>query len=448
MEENITIQEIMTEPADRVIEMFKSRRADIDHETNMAQLDPSRHDINDESIRPKKTVKRGNDTVLQDVTRLAMPFQKLIVSRSAAFLIGEGINLMADPDSDLEKEMQDMVEGVWHDNKLDYQTRKLARKWMSEIEVAEHWYIHEKNGKQRLRMQIWSRSEGDLLYPYFDEYGDLQAFGRGYKIGDIEYMDIWTSDKAYYYHNIEGTWSIKEERPNVLGKIPVIYYVREKTEWQDVQSLIDRYEKLVSDFSDANDYFASPMVTVKGRVLGFAEKGEQGKVLQLEENAEVSYLTWNQAPEAVKLEEELLRNGIFFLTQTPDISFREMKGLGASISGVALQMMFMDARLKALEHQEEFGEGLQRRINLIKAAIAVIDRRMQGAQEMTIEPEFVFYMPKNEEELVRMLVTATGNRPVVSQETAVMNSPFTMNAQKEYERVKEDEAGFFGNVTL
>ncbi len=441
--EELTIQDIMAQPADLVVQAFKERQAVVDYKTYAKQYDPDQHDVHDETIRPKKIIKKDGATVAQDVTRLSMPFQKIIVDRAAAFLIGNGINIITDPASDAEQEAVNQLKKIWHDNKCDYRSRQIARVWMSETEAAEYWYIHEKNGELKPRIQVWARSMGDDLYPYFDEYGDLAAFGRGYKIGGIEHLDVWTSEWIYSYRNIDRVWITQDPVRNVVGKIPVIYYSRERPEWSDVQPMIDRYEKMISNYSDANDYFASPMIVVKGQVHGFAEKGEQGKIITTQENADVRYLTWDQAPEAIRLEEELLRNGIMSLSQTPDISFREMKGLGSAISGTALEMMFMDAMLKSLKHQEEFGEGVQRRMNLIKAIMQTID---PTAPDIHVEPEFVFYMPRNEEELVRMLVTATGNRAILSQKTAVENSPFTINAERELEEVKADEAGFFGNI--
>ena len=443
MTQDIDIKELLaTDTAEVVVQTFKARQLITEYKKYMQQYDPDQHAVHDRTLRPPKLITKGGETSQQEVTRLSMPFQKIIVDRAAAFLIGEGVQIVTDPSTDAEQVTADEIKKVWHNNKCDYRTRQMARLWMSETEVAEYWYIQDKNKQLRPRMQIWARSMGDMLMPYFDEFGDMEAFARGYKIGETEYMDVWTDDWVYYFEQVEKTWVERERKPNLIGKIPVVYYVRERPEWADVQPLVDRYEKMVSNFSDANDYFASPMIKVRGRIDGFADKGEQGKILIMEENADASYLTWDQAPEAIRLEEELLRNGIMSMSQTPDISFREMKGLGA-ISGTALELMFMDAKLKTLKHQEEFGEGIQRRLNLIKAMVMRINGRMA---DVHVEPGFVFYMPSNEEELIRMLVTGTGNRAIISQKTAIANSPFTVNAERELEDVRTDEQGFFGNI--
>ncbi len=226
----------------------------------------------------------------------------------------------------------------------------------------------------------------------------------------------------------------------------MIYYDRDRPEWHDAQDLIERFETLISNFADRNDYFGSPMIVVKGKVTGFAEKGEQGKMITAEQDAEINYLTWDQAPESIKLEKDTLQELIFAVTQTPDISFQQMKGLGANISGIALELMFLDAMLKALKHQEIFGEMMQRRINLLKKGMTLISTSLEKVSGFMIEPEFTFYMPRNLQEQINMLVTATGGRAIMSRKTAVENNPFVVNSETEFEDIKDDEAGDFGNI--
>ncbi len=75
---------------------------------------------------------------------------------------------------------------------------------------------------------------------------------------------------------------------------------------------------------------------------------------------------WAQAPESVKLEIETLLRMIYTITQTPDIAFDSVKGIGA-VSGVALKLLFMDAHLKVQDKCEVFDDYLQRRLSVIQA---------------------------------------------------------------------------------
>ncbi len=437
--------------ASEMVTELQKKKPEKDIAQHLSEYKPKEHLIHDETHRPKKRIKTDAGVMFKDVARLALPLQKIIVRRAAAFLIGEGINHVSSPENDSEAELKETVQDIWRDAKMDFRTREIARILFSETEVAELWYFMERleDGKKktRLRMKVLSNSKGDKLYPHFDEYGDMDAFGRGYKIGNEEFVDVYTADVIYKLSRSATGWDITEQIPNSLKKIPVVYYSQDEPEWADVQDLIQRYEALISNFADSNDYFGSPMVKVKGEVKGFADKGESGKVITLGENADASYLTWDQAPEAIKLEKDTLQELIFSLTQTPDISFTQMKGLG-TVSGIALRLMFIDALLKSQLHQETFSEGVQRSINIIKAGAAILEPKLtEAAKVLDITPEFTFYLPENDSELVDTLVRALGGgKAIMSRKTALKYNPFVEDAESEEADIKEDESGNFGTI--
>ena len=90
-------------------------------------------------------------------------------------------------------------------------------------------------------MKVLSQELGDNLFPLFDEYGDLIAFARAYKIKegtlDIDHFDVYTTDFTYKYVNRTG-WELDKQAPkggkipNAAQKIPVIYYSQKQPEWQ------------------------------------------------------------------------------------------------------------------------------------------------------------------------------------------------------------------------
>ena len=153
--------------------------------------------------------------------------------------------------------------------------------------------------KYKLRVRLLAPSLGDTLYPIFDKYNDMIAFGRWYIIKthdedgrekDIERLDVYTADKIYYLQKEgQGNWSpvqiqkTGDERVseagivNIFKKIPVVYYSQPAPEWQDVENLIDRLEKKVSNHADTNDYFDSPIVLAKGDVKGFTKKESKAR---------------------------------------------------------------------------------------------------------------------------------------------------------------------------
>ncbi|MEZ2446117.1 phage portal protein [Chitinophaga sp. RCC_12] len=422
----------------------------------LRQLDPTQHQVTDQTARPNKikTTKDANGnpvTGVVNVARLPIPFQKIIVSRAAAFLCGNPIKMDAQPIDEGQTGLLQVIQKTWDDNKLDYESMGLAEFMMSETECAELWYVIDapeeywqntanEGAKFRLRMRVLAPSLGDTLYPVFDTTGDMIAFGRGYfiKNGDktVEHFDVYT-DTDIITAVKESGWVVTPVK-NPLNKIPVVYYSQPLPEWEDVEPLIERFETSISNNADTNDYFGSPILTVEGQVQGFSDKGEQGKIIQLNNGAKAAYLTWQQAPEAIKLENETLMKLIYSMTDTPNISFEEMKSLGV-FSGIALKMLFLSPHLKAARKEGIFGKGIQRRINFLKTAMSIVNVKFQAALALTIKPVFEYYLPQNL--LETMQVLTEGVQPgtaIMSQETAVRNNPLVTNPDAELELMKKE----------
>jgi SPP1 family phage portal protein len=416
-----------------------------------AQYDPTKHEVTDTAKRPDKVVTTDEGTSRIPVARLSVPLQKRIVQMAVTFLCGKPIQLVANPKDANQIEFLAALQKTWDDNKLNYDTQELARLLFSETEVAEIWYVEKvdpgywgegamKSSTLRMRMKIIANSLGDALYPVFNNAGDMVAFGRGYQITEdgqkVECYDLYTDDTTVLGKKVAGEWGITSGA-NVLGKIPVIYYKKTQSEWQDVQSLIDRFERLISNSADTNDYFGSPMVLVEGEVKGFAKKGESGKVLELQQGAKASYMSWDASPANVENEFKRLRSLILDMTDTPDISFENMKGLG-TFSGIALKMMFLGAHMKASSNEQIFGKGVQRRINLMKAAIGKINTSFEPLTGMDIKPKFEYYIPEDMEAKIDTLMTANGNKPIISQKTAVRLNPLVTDPEAEILNLEEE----------
>ena len=454
--------------------VFKRPVFQVDQAVAISQYKVAEHEIFDTTMRPTKKITKGSGEVGADgkeitsvghvePARIGMSFQQLIVDRRVGFMLTIPVKTDAiyESESDKEKALVKMVDRIQNDNKMDYRNKEIARRWMSEMECAECWYFvptGELKPKFTLKCNIWSPDHGDLLYPLFDSTGNLIAFARSYKLKeeekDIEHFDVYTSEFEYKYVNRDNKWALDiltettdageiiqtnvNPIPNAVKKIMIVYHYQNKPEWADVQTMIASKETVMSNFDDMIAYFGSPILAVFGEIMGFAAKGEQGKILQLVENAKANYLALNSPPEAIKMYNDLLDKYIFALSQTPDISFTAMSGLG-TIAQFTMKAFFMDAEMGVSKKEETFGIGLQRRLNIIKAAIGtVIDTSLAAeAKLLQLKPVITFYLPQNVTEMVDNLsVSVTGG--LMSKESAVEQNPLVEDSETEMERLKND----------
>lgn len=460
-----------------VNELQKGRKDQApDIEEIESEFDYRLHKVNDPRYRPNKRVKvdkkksanmidrfvGGNEQVQYKevpVARIPISLQNVIVNRAVAFCFGSQVIYNAEPkdgtaESDVLKSLQLVLTAI----KSKTVNRRVAKALFTYTEAAELWYLCEGNNNDygfesagKLRCQVLTPGKNMHLYPYFNDEGDMIAFSRQYTLTNadnlsLSYFETWT-DEMHYRWLLTGNngWSLDEgfPTPNKLGKIPVVYCSQENTEWFVVQPLIERLETILSNFADTNDYHSSPKLLVTGNIQGFAEKGESGSVLKMGEGSKVEYLTWSQAPESIKLEVEMLLRNIYTLTQTPDISFENMKGLG-QISGTALRTLFMDAHLKVMDKAEIFDEYLQRRCNLIKAFLKLLNKNTDfsnACDTLVVEPEITPYMIDDDSSKINMLLAANGQKSLISRKTAMQILNWSNNIEQEMQEIEKEESG-------
>lgn len=442
------------------------------------EYDVRQHAVFDPVERPDRTKRDGKKV---PVNRIALPLQKLIVNRRVAFMNVGAIKLEANPEGADQERLYDMVKKIREDNKMDFIENDVATRLLSELQVAKLWYSTpaaegywgdlSKQGKFRMKCDVLSPRKGDGLLPVFDRYGDLIYFGRTYETTvDISALagtdqvdatakdkrfDIYTATHIYQFRQPRqgeaapeggGEWLLEAAKPHSYGKIPVIYYGRPLPPWADVQHAISRLETVLSNFGDTNDYHGSPTLVFLGEVATeLPEKGEPGKAVQVTPAhdttmADVKYVTWEHAPESIKLEIDTLAQYIFTCTQTPQMSMEDMKELG-NVSGVAYDRIFMDAHLAArAEIMGEYGMGTRREINFLKSACAAIDRTLEkAARELDIMFDIPLFRINDDKEQIENIAAAI-NAGILSKQTALQFFPWISDAEEEWKRLLEERA--------
>ena len=465
------------------------------------EYDVTQHDVfnEGEGYRPKKKVRslrkdaegkailgKDNkplyDTKRIEVNRIGVPLQELIVRRRVSFMNVSKVQLEANPQTDLENRLYQMVKKIRDDNKLSFIEKEIARRMLSELQVAKLWYSEAvelgywgeiaPQAKFKMRCKVLSPELGDTLLPVFDDFGKMVYFGRIYEssrsfsdlINDADFtglatqkdqrFDVFSDSKIYKFRKARNGetvlsttnnngWILDDVIAHSYGKIPVIYYSKPMPPWASVQAAIARIETLVSNVGDTNDYHASPVFAMFGNVgAKMLEKGEQGKSLQITgDKADAKYVTWDQATDAIKMELDTLMSYIFTCTQTPQMSMDDLKGLGAA-SGVAYDRIFMDAHLAARDEIDgDYGMSTQRDINLQVAFCGAIDTRLVPAtKSLTIGFDIPIFRINDDSETVGLLQKAAGGAKVISQKTAIEYSPLTKNADEEIKQIEMEEA--------
>lgn len=441
----------------------------------MKDWDPSQHAVMDNKLR-KDGVKiiepeqrdvdgkiiKAAVTEPDPVNRIPMPIEQDIINIHTSFTVGIEPSLTTD-DSDESKDILSIVKKIQNKNKIKYHNKKVVRSWFAETEVCEYWYTVEDEGfwtkifnfvkkavssksTRKLKVALWSPFRGDKLYPKFDESGDLVAMSRGYKVKtddktDIEYFMTVTDKMVYKWIN-EGQWRLIERFEHKFSKMPIVYMSRSGSFCEKIKPLRERLETLLSNFADCIDYNFFPKLVMEGELEGTPSKGN-GQMIKMSPSitgkASVYYLVWNQTPESVKMELDFLSERIYSLTNTPRISFENLKGMGSSFSGVSFRYTFMGAHMEVENHAEEVGLYLQRRVNFLVSAIGDMNTSYsKSSKETDVEVDIVPYMIDNVADKIKAAVDATGG-PIASVKTGVILAGLTDDIDAEVKEIEADQ---------
>lgn len=409
--------------------------------------------------RSDKDIGEGANAKTVEVAKIPVNYQKKIVQTATAFLFGSPIEIISDNSDAL-----DLINQVWEDNRMDNLLKKACELVKSETEAA-FFFFEEKGldetGKEVLKIKIrLYSSENGTFSTFFDDFGDMKAFTWSFLSKDEEGKDVenawvFTAEIIYRYKKTSTGW-ISENEKNLYGKIPVVYMSQEEPDWFVVKELIDQNETTLSKFVDTNAYFASPIAKIFGEVTSMPDKNDQGKAIKIPQEYEdgklvqkgdVQYLTWEHGPESIKLENEIIKDHIHSLTDTPDLSFNNVKGTGVT-SGIALKLMFMGAIIKAKWGEGDWSISIDRIITLIVAGISNKTSIADAGKfkDFKAKIKFTSILPENMAELISMLSEAVGGKPIMSQQTAIENNPMVENADEEIEEIKKESEQSLGDT--
>lgn len=442
---------------------------------------PERHRVNDKNFRKdmKTLVKDGYiddkgkefppEFETEEVARISLPIEQDITNIHVAFTVGNEPDLQTDTEDAKELDVLRIVKKIGKSNKLKYVNKREMRAWLSQQEVCEYWYRVEDNtfwrkfwkkiaslvgvtiqSKYKLKMQVWSPFNGDKLYPIFSDKGnDYLGIGREFEIrqSDGSYKTYFMLVTDTDVHQLElsassgSMWSYSEGYPFKHGfsKNPSIYSYRPESLCKNITGARESLETLTSDFSDAIKMNFFPKLILEGDLAnGGAENIGKSHLLKITQGGKAYYLDWNQTSDMVKTQMDNLLVRCYSLTDTPLISFDQLKGAGVFPSGTSFEYMFMAILFAVDRHWEDMGEFYQRRTNFLIAAVGDLVASLKDASG-TLEVDVV-QKPYRIEDLSKRIADAKSGVEggVMSRKKGVMLVGVADEYEDELTAIEED----------
>lgn len=395
------------------------------------EYDPSKHPVMDKQ-KYRDIVRDGG---VERVTRITLSFQKLAAKRMSELVCGIPVKRIYKPANDKQKQIVTVLEAIYDRNRINSVNIDRCNALFAGCEIFTLWYAVEQpntiygiKSPLKLRCRTFSPMLGDELFPYFDEYGDMTAMSIGYarKIGKktVNFFDTYTDDRHIKWSDESGEWAVIEDENTTLMKIPGVYAWRPTPIWEDTSRNVYEMEWALSRNGNYLRENSKPkFVVCANEVIQYGdEKGaneEFKTVAQFPTGAKAEYVTWSQATESLKFHIDTLRSLYFTQLQLPDWSYEKMSQ--TALSGESRKQMFIDAELKVVDESGRLLEMFDRETNVLRAFAKLIMGSSYHADIDALQIETVItpYRITDEKERVERLMTANGNKPIMSQRESI-----------------------------
>lgn len=286
--------------------------------------------------------------------------------------------------------------------------------------------------------------DGVRLYPLLDELGDMIAmsfeYTRKVKNEEVTFFETYTSNIHYKWKQQGNGWELVKLEPVVIMKIPGVYTYRPVPIYHGLSYIRKEIEYTLSRNSDVIAYNSAPILKIAGGMKGGEDKGESRRVYRVEQNGDVSYVSWAQSIEALKYHVDTLVKLFWSQSQMPDISFENMKSLG-NIGFDARQTLLTDAHLKVGDESGAWIETFERECSVIRAFLKMMNVSWKDEVD-NVEVEHVItpFIQNDEKSEIEKWVTASGGKAVVSQLEAIKNLGISTDPQETLSQIQKEDA--------
>ena len=376
--------------------------------------------------------------------KIAHPYASYITDILTGYFMGEGVSYSSE-DPAPAQELQMILE--YNDEKDEnLELAKDMSIFGSSIELLyldEEAQIRLKRLDPREVIIVYDDTlNNDILYGIrFYQSEDLLTEKKSYII------EVYTDKEVIIYTSDELLSSLveKDRQVHYFGMCPVVPFFNNEEQigdFEPVISLIDAYDRMESDSLNDFDYFVDAYLVLSGLQADSEDIAtmKKNRVILLDQDSNAEWLTKNGNDSSVENVKTRLDKDIHKFAKVPDMSDEAFAG---NASGVAIKYKTMPMEDVVAIKERKFKKGLQRRIELIFAMLAV---KSTAYDWRAIDITFKRNLPANESEIATMVSKLN---KIVSKKTLVAQIPFVEDPDEELKRLeKENEADPFYDIRL
>jgi SPP1 family phage portal protein len=312
-------------------------------------------------------------------------------------------------------------------------------------------YISDGSGfKNYPRYKIKNINPQECVFIYNPSTNELDYTFRFYKIKNVNIFNLTKTESIvaevydrvsinYYISDDVGkSWRVfSEEVVHNFGFVPLFEIKNNSTnsgDFQNVESLINAYDKAISDNQNEIEALRNTYLISKGTILSGREELEKIKqtgVFNLQENDEISFLSKNTNSQQIEHQLELLRKNIFRFSSCIDVYDETFLTSGSS--GIARQWAMLPFENTAKIKESYFKSALTYQFNGLSTLWQKVGLKIDLSK---ISITFSRNIPKDLSSEADLAQKLSG---IVSKRTVLENLSLIENADDELARIEDEK---------
>ena len=282
-------------------------------------------------------------------------------------------------------------------------------------------YVRDNSLEQKPKFAI-------RYYAWWDDVENTQMY-------DIE---LYTDKEIINYEGTPVDLREVNRRPHYFNGLPVIEFMENESRqgaYENVISLIDTYELMLSDTANTINYFSDCYLVLTGMQETQAEdiaRMKNDRVLLVPEGCEASFLTKNVSENYNENMLKRLQEQIFVVACTPLLSD---SSFSSNSSGVAIQFKLFSMEKSVQLKENIFRAGFNRMFNLVRDMINLYERKSY-TEDDTIIQTFTRSLPMDLSALADSISKLNG---VVSRRTLMSQLEFVSDATLEENQLRSEQ---------
>ena len=359
--------------------------------------------------------------------KLVVNYAKYITDTLNGFFIGAPIKITHESD-----EVNDYLEFIDKFNNQDDNNSELSKLCSIYGHAFEMVFI---DGDGDLGITYIEPTQAFVIYD--NSIVSKPMFGIRYYNNIDGKLEGSYSDKFnifYFKENDKGELVIEEEVSHLFGDVPIIEYVENEERlgaFETVITLIDAYNKAISEKANDVDYFADAYLKILGAILedDTLNSLRSSRIINMAGgDTEKLIVEFMEKPSADTTQENLidrLEKLIFQISMVMNINDENF----GTQSGIALKYKLQSMENLAMTKERKFSAGLNKRFKMIANTNLT---PIKGDEWAKIDYQFTRNYPANLKEESEIAKNLTG---ITSKETALSVLSIIGNSRDEIDKL-------------